>query len=338
LSQPTPTPLRVVRAAELEARTTEQPLWLVDGLWGGGAVGVIGGVPKSCKTWLALEIAVAVASGRPCLGRFHVPQPGPVLLYAAEDAPEQLRERIENLARARGADFPSLDLRLILEPSLRVDRPDQLARLRETLQRHQPVLLVLDPYVRLQRVDENDATQVSTILAALRELSRTFHLALALVHHARKNPSDNAGQSLRGSSDFHAWGDSNLYLQRRTHHLLLSREHRFAPAGPPLALTLVEDQAPVRLELLPDDGDLSDTSLAQRVLDALAQLGPQHQQDLRRQLRVRNQNLTEVLHQLETDGNIRRSQQGWIDARYVTEHSKAATEERFKPGHSGGEG
>ena len=315
MTQTTPAPLRVVRAAELKARTLEKPLWLVEGLWGGGAVGVIGGVPKSCKTWLALEIAVAVASGRPCLGRFHVPKPGPVLLYAAEDAPEQLRERIENLARARGADFPSLDLRLILEPSLRVDRPDQLARLRETLQLHQPVLLVLDPYVRLQRVDENDATQVSTILAALRELSRSFHLALALVHHARKNSSDNAGQSLRGSSDFHAWGDSNLYLQRRTHHLLLSCEHRFAPAGPPLALALVEDQTPVRLELIPDHGPLRETSLAQRVLDSLAELGPQHQQDLRRQLRVRNQNLSELLRQLEAHGDVRREQQGWTLAR-----------------------
>ena len=52
-------------------------------------------LPKSCKTWLALEMAVAVASGRPCLGRFPVPRPGPVLLFGAEDAPHQLKGRIE---------------------------------------------------------------------------------------------------------------------------------------------------------------------------------------------------------------------------------------------------
>jgi len=92
---------RVVQASKLPPRPLHQTPWLVDGLWGETAVGVIGGQPKSCKTWLALEIAVAVASRRPCLDRFEVYQRGRVLFYAAEDSPEQIRERIEGLARAR---------------------------------------------------------------------------------------------------------------------------------------------------------------------------------------------------------------------------------------------
>ena len=155
----TPTDLRVVQASKLPPRPLHQPPWLVDGLWGETAVGLIGGSPKSCKTWLALEIAVAVASRRPCLDRFEVYQRGRVLFYAAEDAPEQIRERIEGLARARRANFNTLDVQLILEPALRLDRTDHLDRLRETLALHQPKLLILDPYVRLQRVDENDATK-----------------------------------------------------------------------------------------------------------------------------------------------------------------------------------
>ena len=302
-------PLRVVQAARLSPRSVDTPLWLVDELWGDGAVGVIGGQPKCCKTWLALELAVAVASGRPCLGRFDVPRPGTVLVYGAEDAPEQIRERILQLADARQANFQTLDVRLILETALRLDRREHLDRLRDTLQQHQPRLLVLDPYVRLQRADENDATQVSAILAALRELSRAFRLAIALVHHARKNSSDHPGQALRGSSDFHAWGDSNLYLQRRRNCLLLSREHRFAPAGPNLALALSQ-QSPVRLELLQENVSVQ-SSLAQRILDALDGHGPQSQLQLRSSLRVRNQNLGETLRQLETQGRLHRRPDGW---------------------------
>ena len=261
-----PTELCVVQAAKLPPRALEQSPWLVEQVWGQGGVGVIGGAPKSCKTWLALEIAVAVASGRPCLDRFDVAQPGRVLVYAAEDAPEQMRERIESLARARRTDFNALDVCLILEPSLRLDRTDDLRRLRETLARYRPTLLVLDPYVRLQRVDENDATKVSSVLAALRELSRTFHLAVTLVHHTRKNPTDNAGLALRGSSDFYAWADSILYLRRRRGDLLLTSEHRFAPPGPPLTLTLVTEEAPTRLQLTQQHHKSSDNSISERIM------------------------------------------------------------------------
>ncbi len=85
----TPAELRVVQAAKLRPRGLEQPLWLVDGLWGDGAVGVIGGAPKSCKTWLALEIAVAVASGRPCLDRFEVFQPSKPFTKTAQSTSGQ---------------------------------------------------------------------------------------------------------------------------------------------------------------------------------------------------------------------------------------------------------
>jgi len=233
-----------------------------------------------------------------------------VLVYAAEDAPEQMRERIESLARARRTDFNALDVRLILEPSLRLDRTDDLRRLRETLARYRPTLLVLDPYVRLQRVDENDATKVSSVLAALRELSRTFHLALTLVHHTRKNPTDHAGLALRGSSDFYAWADSILYLRRRRGDLLLTSEHRFAPPGPPLTLTLVTEETPTRLQLIREHGDSLQNSLSDRILVSLG-ARPRRQDELRRDLRVRNQHLCDVLRELQSVGWIEKTTEGW---------------------------
>lgn len=41
----------------------EEPQWLVQDLWGAGAVGIIGGTPKACKSMLGLDLAVSVASG-----------------------------------------------------------------------------------------------------------------------------------------------------------------------------------------------------------------------------------------------------------------------------------
>ena len=50
--------------AELEDRPRRQQ-WLIDGLWARQAVGIVGGEPKCGKSFLALDIAVAVAAGRP---------------------------------------------------------------------------------------------------------------------------------------------------------------------------------------------------------------------------------------------------------------------------------
>ena len=82
--------------------------------------------PKSCKTWLALEMAVAVASGSACLDKFVVPAAGLVLLYAAEDSESALRLRVASLAQHHGIPLACLDIRIITADSLRVPRQNSV--------------------------------------------------------------------------------------------------------------------------------------------------------------------------------------------------------------------
>ena len=146
--------------AELEDRAHEQQ-WLVDGLWARQAVGIVGGEPKCGKSFLALELAVAVAAGVPCLRRFTTAQPGPVLMFAAEDAGHVVRTRLAGIARAAGAAFDTLDIAVIDVPTLRLDHRLDRQRLLETVERIGPRLLVLDPLVRLHGVDENTVAEVA---------------------------------------------------------------------------------------------------------------------------------------------------------------------------------
>jgi hypothetical protein len=80
-----PDMLPVQRASELEIRPQEKT-WLIQQLWGQAAVGIVGGAPKCCKSWLGLDMALSIASATPCLGRFAVQARGPALVYLAEDA------------------------------------------------------------------------------------------------------------------------------------------------------------------------------------------------------------------------------------------------------------
>jgi hypothetical protein len=304
-----------VTPAHRLADRSEERRWLITGLWAEEAVGIVGGEPKCCKSFLVLDLAVSVAAGTPCLRRFPVTQPGRVLLYAAEDALHVVRRRLEGICAAAGATLEGLDIQVITAPTLRLDLDADRKNLNETVAMYRPRLLGLDPFVRLHRIDENASGEVAPLLACLRELQRHHGVAVAVVHHAKKNGGHvRAGQALRGSSEFHAWGDSNLYLRRDGENLALTVEHRAAPSvpavalelvhrGDALALTAVDRAAPV---------DPPAASVDDRITQALAEAsGTMSMADLRAACRVRNATLYTRLTALADQGLVARSSDGY---------------------------
>jgi AAA domain len=305
--------LPVVRVAELPSDELAER-WLVEQLWCAQSVGVIGGAPKCAKTWLGLDMALSVATGTPCLGKYAVPEPGAVLIYLAEDALRAVRERIEGMARHRGLDLDQVEIHVITVPALRLDHDRDRTRLWETVRRLRPRLLVLDPLVRLHGIDENHAGDVAELLGYLRSLQRQLGLSVLLVHHTRKNAADGvaAGQGLRGSGDIHAFGDSNLYLQRTKEHLILSSEHRAAPASAPVYLELVATDAQTTyLEVVAAPDDDTECGLEERVLAVLSRGGVLTRASLRDSLAVKNERLGTVLESLERTGKVGRTSSGW---------------------------
>lgn len=305
--------LPVVRLADI-AHQDQTQRWLVEQLWGDSSVGVIGGAPKCSKTWLGLDLALSVATGTPCLGAFAVPQPGPVLVYLAEDALPIVRERVAGMARQRRLDLNAVDIHVITAPSLLLDREPHRGRLFETARRLRPRLLLLDPLVRLHAIDENHAGEVAALLAYFRTLQRQLDLAVILVHHTRKNAATGvaAGQALRGSSDLHAFGDSNLYLRRAREHLVLTSEHRAAPAPPPVSLQLIDiDPHRTHLAVVAEVRDQHRRSLHDQVLELLTPGVVLTRAKLRDKLGVKNQRLGDVLDSLERSGRLQRTPTGW---------------------------
>jgi hypothetical protein len=299
-------------AADLEVCPKEHR-WLIEGLWADRGVGILGGQPKLGKSWIALDAAVSVASGAPCLRRFRVPRPGPVLLYAAEDALHVVRERLEAITAAAGVDLAGLPLHVITAPSVRLDLEQDRARLRVTVAEIAPRLLVLDPFVRLHRKDENVAGDVAPLLGYLRQLERELGVGVLLVHHARKSGGARAGQALRGSSELHAWGDSNLYLGRRGEALRLTIEHRAAPSPPPLLVALCERGGGLSMAVTdesPEQVAVCEATPRERVLAALSD-EPTTVRKLREHCRMRSATLCDVLGELASEGAVERTGDGY---------------------------
>lgn len=307
-------PYRTVAAAHL--KDTTAPLrWLADGLFLRGGAGILGGAPKSCKSFFALDLCVAVASKTPCASTFAVGDGGRVTLLCAEDPDAVIVERLDALARARGLRLRDLPLDVIVERAVRL--PEGAHRLAATIAATRPALLLLDPLIRLHRADENSAAEMSVILDGLRDLARTSGTAVLLVHHARKAPGASAGAALRGSSDLHAFGDTNLYLRRlgQDATLELKIEHRATACPPPLRIKLSTDDRDgiARFHLLDATDRLAGGELAPKIVAALeAASGPVPSRQLRETLGVRNEAIGTALRDLEHRGRVRRvGREGW---------------------------
>jgi RecA-family ATPase len=303
------------KAAELSEVSMERS-WLVEELWGEGAVGILGGEPKSCKSFLALDLAVSVASGTPCLGRFAVRHGGPVLLYAAEDSPSIVKRRLFGIAAARGVELTSCDIEVITAEKIRLDEASDVQSLEETIAHLRPRFLILDPFVRLHRIDENSSSEVAMVLEKLRFMQRRHNLGIMVVHHAKKGGGGiRGGQALRGSSEFHAWGDSNLYMRRRPgDQLVLTAEHRAAPGIDSIPLALHQNGDTLSLQLTTtnthSDHPSEKPTHIERIESALS-AGPMSLAKLRGACGIRTATLCTTLKNLTETGTIIKTGTGY---------------------------
>ena len=250
----------------------------------------------------------------PCLRRFAADEPGPVLLFAAEDAGHIVRARLQGIASAADARFETLDIAVIDVPALRLDHRADRQRLVETVERIRPRLVVLDPLVRLHRVDENTVAEVAPILGFLRDIQRRFATAVLLVHHARKSGATRPGQALRGSSELHAWGDSNLYLRRRDRQILMTVEHRAAPGLADIEIELADDGKGPALRLRQVDTAEATPrapTAQRRILQALADAhAPLSQRQIRERAATRHNTVGAILRTLVREGRIHHDAEG----------------------------
>ena len=225
-----------------------------------------------------------------------------------------MRARLEGIAKAADARFETLDIAVIDIPALRLDHRADRQRLVETVQRVRPRLVVLDPLVRLHGVDENTVAEVAPILGFLRDIQRRFATAVLLVHHARKSGATRPGQALRGSSELHAWGDSNLYLRRRDRQILMTVEHRAAPGLNDIEIELADHAKGPALRLRQvDTADATPRpeTPERRILQALADTTtPLSQRQLRERAATRPATVAETLQSLLREGRVERAPEG----------------------------
>src|SRR5262249_29649879 len=151
------------------------------------------------------------------------------------------------------------------------------------------------------------SAEVAPLLDFLRGLQRRHRVAVLLVHHARKGASHvRAGQALRGSSELHAWGDSNLYVRRSNdNELSLTIEHRAARSADGICLTLPAEGASLALRVVastapePAPPPMTAIERVERILAEAA--APMTQREIRDLAKIRASTVGDALTALVTD-------------------------------------
>jgi len=170
---------------------------------------LIVGQPKANKSFLALNMGVAIASGTDFAG-FTVVDKHRVLFLSAEGGYYSNRERIKTIT----ADIDEADLHEIffstkVVPDLGNDADDTIFK--ECIEKYKPKVLILDPFIRFHTADENSSSSMSNIFAKIRKLIDGHDIAVILVHHEGKNASKGG----RGSSVIHAEYDSCIKIRKQ---------------------------------------------------------------------------------------------------------------------------
>lgn len=186
---------------------TPEPLrWLVSDWIEAGTFAAMVGLPGSGKTFAALSLAAAIATGTKW--HRHQTRRGCVWYVAGEGRSALLRRALAWDIRHKHALRESDNLR-ISNGAIRL--PDDLGGLIDEIERsdHRPDLMVLDTLNRTQTGDENSTADATAYVQAIDTLRERLGCAVLVLHH----PSKSNPEELRGSGAIRGAVDSVMLVE-----------------------------------------------------------------------------------------------------------------------------
>lgn len=247
----------------------ESPLaFLVDGLLARGQLAVLGGRAKSGKSWLVAQLAQALDTGRPFLGR--AATPARVLYLPLEDKRARLKRRSRLLGWTPQTTMFHYNIGRFNGPDNTIGPGLSLV---ERVSRDFEVILIDTLIATLDgHVSENDNTAMGAIINALADIAHASNCTIVLVHHTNKGMSDDVFNLLRGASAIRGAYDVGLMMDRRQgeREAVLHVEARDFEAG---GLTIRQRENGSGWEVVGEAKAITQIRAGRKVIEALAETG-----------------------------------------------------------------
>ena len=171
---------------------------------------ILAGQPNLGKSWIALDLALSVASGSRFLGHYETNQGG-VLIVDEEGSTSSMYQRMRMLLRGRDSTNSNVPIHLAIQRGIRLDTPKGRTVLQRLINRYRPSVVVMDSLIRFHSGDENSSRDMSHFFDVSKTLQSVYGVAMVFLHHIRKPSKDDMegdlGNLLRGSGDIRGWPD-----------------------------------------------------------------------------------------------------------------------------------
>lgn len=293
---------RLFDARALLATEIPEPKWAVPGFLCEGAT-ILAGKPKIGKSWLALGLAVAVASGGRALGQIEV-EKGGVLYLALEDTPRRLKGRLRMILRDSQA--PDGLTFATTWPRLGEGGTEQLLSWLDSHSNSR--LVVVDTLARMRAGQSRNANLYAEdyeAIATLKRLADHASAAMVIVTHTRKMGAEDPLDSVSGTAGQTGAADSTMVLRR-------DRNHRDST----LFLTgrdIEEREIPLRFDSATASWTIPGSSLSQErqeLLDLLKVIGPSTPKVTADRAGKPYEAVKQLMWRMVNDGSLRKDSSG----------------------------
>ncbi|MBC7636311.1 MAG: AAA family ATPase [Acetobacteraceae bacterium] len=212
-------------ATALGVKVFEPVRYVIPGLLPEGLT-LLAGKPKFGKSYAALDMCIAVATGGKALGTIRC-DGGDVLYCALEDGERRLQDRLRAMLPL-GDDMPE---RLFIETVANRLDGGLIDDLRGWIADHSGArLIVLDTLARIKPESSGKATlydEDARGITPLHELTRDHPgVAVVIIHHTRKMEADDCFDTISGSTGLTGICDTLMVLARHGEGAKLSGQGR----------------------------------------------------------------------------------------------------------------
>ena len=190
-----------------EGMNCEDEEWIAENMIIHKGLHFIAAASGSGKSWLGIDLAIACASGRPWCHFIETTKTK--VLYINEEI--EKRKFWGRFCMMHPTDIP--DLHIIQKKNTKVDKPLHLNKLVRYVKENEIKLVIIDTFVRIHSMDENDNGAVAKLYDRFQELIDAGAAVVVLHHNKKLAPGSAITQdTMRGASDLAAQADMVLSI------------------------------------------------------------------------------------------------------------------------------